>query len=185
MRFRRTLFLAGTVVIALGGCGEDGPAESAAPPKGGQPAVTIGVSDFAFHDVPRTIMAGTPITITNTSSKEAHELTAFRLPDNEARPLAEIAALPPAELGALLPGAPNLALFAAPQSKGQLVLGDGSLHEPGRYLLVCFIPVGARPGDVLPALMKAAANPEAGPPQIDRGPPHVTAGMIAEIEVLP
>jgi hypothetical protein len=31
----------------------------------------------------------------------------------------------------------------------------------------------------------ADANPDAGPPMIDGGPPHMTAGMIAELEVTP
>ena len=185
MRHRTTYLLAGLLAIALGGCGDDSAASTAAPTQGGPPTVAIGVRDYAFDDVPRTITAGTAIAITNTSAKEVHELTAFRLSDDEARPLPELQALPPAELGALLPGAPALALFAAPKAKGQLVLGDRSLREPGRYVLVCFIPIGAKPDDVLAALKKAAANPDSGPPQIDGGPPHVTAGMIAEIRVVP
>ena len=185
MRLHTTYLLAGLLAIVLGGCGDDGATSTAAPAQGGWPGVTIRVRDYAFDDVPRTITAGTRIAITNTSANEAHELTAFRLPDNEARDFRELQALEPEELGALLPGAPALALFAAPKAKGQLVLGDGLLHEPGRYVLVCFIPIGAKPDDVLTAIKKAAANPDSGPPQIDGGPPHVTAGMIAEIRVVP
>lgn len=183
MRHHTAYLLAGLLAIGLGGCGDDD--ATTTPTQGGQSTLTIGVRDYAFDDVPPTITAETPITITNASEVEAHELTAFRLPDDEARDLNELGTLPPDELGALLPGAPDLALVAAPGAPGQLVLGDGSLHEPGRYLLVCFIPIGAKPDDVLAALEEAAANPDAGPPQIGGGPPHLTAGMIAEIRVVP
>jgi hypothetical protein len=48
---------------------------------------------------------------------------------------------------------------------------------------VCFIPTGADPDQVMTAMEAAAADPSAGPPQIDGGPPHAAAGMIAELEV--
>ncbi len=65
-----------------------------------------------------------------------------------------------------------------------------SLHEPGRCLFARFIPIGAKPNDVLTAMKNAADYPAAGPPQIEGGPPHrtagvATAGMIAEVEVVP
>ena len=134
--------------------------------------------------MPRTITAGSPIEITNSSAKEAHELTAFLLPEGETRPLSELRGLPPDELGKLIPGAPALALVARPGADGDVVLGDGALNEPGRYLFVCFIPMGAKPDDVFKAMEKAAADPNAGPPAIEGGAPHMTAGMIAEVEVI-
>jgi len=175
--------------LALAGCGDDSATTStsalAAPTAPPGPTVTIGVRDYAFDGVPARIAVGTRIAVANTSATEAHELSAFRLPDSEARSLRELQARPPDELGALLPGAPALALVAKPEANGELVLGDGSLDEPGRYLLVCFIPMGAKPDEVVAAIKLAAADPAAGPPQIAGGPPHLTAGMIAEIEVVP
>jgi len=190
MRRHATALLAGLAALALAACGDDGTtasttASAVATTQSSRPTVTIGVRDYAFDGVPPTIAAGTPIAITNTSATEAHELTAFRLPDGETRDLRELQALPPEELGALLPGAPALALVAKPGADGELVLGDGSLDEPGRYLLVCFVPMGAKPDEVVAAMKQAAADPAAGPPQIAGGPPHLTAGMIAQIEVVP
>jgi hypothetical protein len=52
------------------------------------------------------------------------------------------------------------------------VVGDGTLTEPGRYAIVCFLPVGAH-DDVLDA---------EGPPESD-APPHVSQGMFAELVV--
>lgn len=198
MRLRASYLLVGLVALALAACGSDDAATStaastAAPDVASsaasqltpKPVVSIGVRDYAFDRVPRTITAGSPIEITNTSAKEAHELTAFRLPEGETRPLSELRGLPPDELGKLISGAPALALVARPGADGDVVLGDGALHEPGRYLFVCFIPIGAKPDDVLTAMEKAAADPNAGPPQIEGGPPHMTAGMIADVEVVP
>ena len=64
----------------------------------GHPTVSIGLRDYAFDDVPATITAGTTIAVTNTSTKEIHELIAIRLPDDEQRSLDELAALTPPEL---------------------------------------------------------------------------------------
>jgi len=185
MRLRAPYLLACALALALAACGSDDTMSTAESTVTGGTPVRIGVRDYAFDDVPRTITAGSPIEINNTSTNEAHELTAFRLSEGETRPLSELRALPPDELGRLIPGAPALALFAGPGADGDVVLGDGSLHEPGRYLFACFIPIGARPDDVLAAMKKAAEDPGAAPPQIDGGPPHLTAGMIAEVEVVP
>jgi uncharacterized cupredoxin-like copper-binding protein len=163
--------------MPLAACGDD--------EAGSTKPVTIQLRDYTFDGVPRTITAGRPIAATNTSEQEAHELTAFRLPDGEDRPLSELVTLPPDEFGTLLGGDPALAIAARPGEDGELILGDGSLREPGRYVLICFIPTGAEPDDVLTAMKAAAANPDAGPPQIDGGPPHLTAGMIAELTVTP
>ena len=83
------------------------------------------------------------------------------------------------------PAETALVITARPDDSGELVVGDGTLREPGRYLLVCFIPTGADPVEVMEAMTAAAADPNAGPPQIDGGPPHLAAGMIAELVVTP
>jgi hypothetical protein len=58
------------------------------------------------------------------------------------------------------------------------VLGDGTLHEPGRYVVLCGIPLGADPQAYLDA-----AQTSDGPPDVPGGPPHFTAGMFAELVV--
>lgn len=176
---------AALAVVGLAACGDDDDASAPTEAAAGGQAVTITLSDYVFEGVPPTITSDTPIDVTNESADEAHELIAFRLPDTETRSLTELQALPPDEFGALVPGAPALAFAARPNADGELVLGDGTLHEPGRYLLVCFIPTGADPDQVMAAMKAAAADPSAGPPHIDGGPPHVAAGMIAELVVTP
>ena len=185
---RKVAYVVAALAVLVAACGDDD-ATSATEVSTGAPAdgdaVTIGMVDYAFEGVPRSIAAGTPITGTNGSAKEAHELVAFRLADDETRSLAELQALPPEELGALTPGAPVLAMVARPGADTEVVLGDGALHDVGRYLLLCFIPTGADPDQVMSAISAAAADPNAAPPQIDGGPPHMAAGMMAEIVVTP
>ncbi len=142
------------------------------------PTVSIGLVDYSFEDVPDRIPAGTPLSISNASTTEVHELVAVRLPDDETRTAEQLVALPPAELGALIGAEPAAVLIAPPGEDGFPVVGDGTLSEPGRYLLLCSIPLGADPAEYL-----AAAQTSAGPPQVPGGPPHFTAGMYAEVEV--
>lgn len=171
--------------LVAAACGDDADPVTTGASSDDRAAVTIRLSNYAFQDVPRTITSGTAIAVTNQSANEAHELTAWRLPDGETRSLAELQLLPPDELGALISGAPVLAIAARPNADGELFLGDGTLREPGRYLLICFIPTGADPDQVMTAMSAAASDPAAGPPQIEGGPPHMAAGMIAEIGVTP
>ncbi len=142
--------------------------------------VTIGAHDYAFDEVPSTIAAGTSISFTNASTTELHELVAFKMPEGETRPTAELMALPPDELGAMFTGEPATVLIAPPTETGFAVVGDGTLTEPGRYLLICAIPVGADPQ----AYIDAAGEGD-GPPEVEGGPPHFTVGMFAEVTVEP
>ena len=172
-----------SVVVMLAACGDDDNDTSAgvAPassPHTGHPTITIALRDYAFDDVPATITAGTTIGVTNTSTKEIHELIAIRLRDDEQRTLDELAALTPPQLQQQLDAEPAAVLVAPPGQPGIAVVGDGTLDEPGRYLLVCMIPTGADPQEYL-----EAASTATGPPQVDGGPPHVTSGMIAELRV--
>ena len=74
--------------------------------------------------------------------------------------------------------APVAVLLAAPGGEQIPAGGDGTLAEPGRYVLLCAIPTGAHVAEYL----VAAATSE-GPPQVDGGPPHFMNGMFAEITV--
>ena len=84
------------------------------------------------------------------------------------------------DLGALFAsGAPALVIVAGPNGGEQIVAeGDGTLSEPGRYAIVCFIPTGADPE----AYFAAAATAD-GPPQVEGGAPHLAHGMYAELLV--
>lgn len=143
-------------------------------------AVEVTAVDFSFEDLPDRIDAGTRLTLRNDAPSELHELVAFRLPDDETRSVEELLALPEAELGAVLGAEPPRTVLLAPPGGEQIpAVGDGTLDEPGRYLIMCSIPTGVDPATYL----AAAAQSQGAPPQVDGGPPHFVHGMAAELTV--
>ncbi len=141
---------------------------------------TIEANDYSYSDVPDAVPVGTKLSLINTSHVEVHELVAVRLADDDTRSVSEIVTLPQDELGALIGPGPATVVVAPPEEEGFAVVGDGSLAEPGRYLIFCTIPLGADPAEFL-----AAAQASDGPPQVAGGAPHFTAGMFAELIVDP
>lgn len=160
--------LAGGVVA----CGED---ESSSPP---DEPLQVTAIDYGYVGLPDEVPAGTEIAFVNDSEVEVHEFVAVRLDDDETRPVEELVQLPPVELAALFPGVETV-VIAPPGATGSAVEGDGRLTTPGRYAIVCVIPTGADPDEYL----AAAAAAEGGPPDVPGGPPHIAAGMFAEVVV--
>lgn len=156
---------------------------SACSSNAGKKVVAVTAADYSFTGIPATVKAGTVLTLTNTSTKEIHELVAMRLPDSEKRPVEELVRLPEEQFGALSPGPPAAVLIAPPGGAAQIAaVGDGTLKEPGRYVVACFIPTGADPAAYLAAAK--AAQSTGGPPQnVQGGPPHFTRGMFAQVVV--
>ncbi|MCU0275033.1 MAG: hypothetical protein MUE34_17560, partial [Acidimicrobiales bacterium] len=107
-----------------------------------------------------------------------HELVVLRLPDTEERSIEQLLALPEEELDFLADSEPAMVLIAPPGERGQTVVGDGTVLEPGRYAVICAIPVGADPAEYL-----EAAQTSDGPPDVAGGPPHFVEGMFAELVV--
>lgn len=140
--------------------------------------VDVTAVDYHFEGLPERLAAGSVLTLRNESAAELHEIVAVRLPDDEARAVSDLVALPEEELGFLEEGVVAV-LLAKPGSDEQVAaVGDGTLTEPGRYVIACFIPTGVDPQTYLDA-----AGPE-GPPQIEgAGPPHVAHGMFTELTV--
>lgn len=181
----RLLAVAVAVSVGFGvagcGSGDDG---DAAPPVteaveaagDGAADVEIVADDYVVEEVPETLPLGSRLTLVNRSDRELHELVIAPLHDGDDRPIPELLALGEA-LQDELAGPPSV-LIAMPGADGEPVLGDGVLGAPGRYLLVCFIPVGADPVAYAEAAMESD-----GPPEGFVGPPHAAEGMVAEITV--
>lgn len=149
-------------------------------PTGGD-AATINVEavDYAYVGMPTTVDAGSKFTLSNSSESELHEMVFFRLSDDETRSAATLMQLPEAELGAVLNTMPAGVLLSMPGSDETIpALGDGTISEPGRYLVICSIPTGADPGEYM-----AAAATSDGAPEVAGGPPHFVSGMFAEFTV--
>lgn len=153
---------------------EEPPAEE---PSGETDVIEVRLVDFGFDGLPDTAPAGSRLTVVNDAEAELHEVVAFALPDDEERPVSELAILDPGELAGTL-GEPVTVLLAAPGGEQIPAVGDGTLTDPGRYALMCFIPTGADAQEYL----EAAADPDQeGPPQVEGGPPHFVHGMYAEL----
>lgn len=139
--------------------------------------VEITAVDYGFEGLPDMVPAGTRLSLTNDGN-EPHELVAMRIPDTETRSVEELLQLPQPELMAILgadaePATVILSAHGTTDTPGAVV-GDGTLTEPGRYAIVCFLPVGSD---------DSILDPEAdGPPESD-APPHITQGMFAELVV--
>src|SRR5690606_30532325 len=128
--------------------------------------------------VPETVEAGTSFTFTNGSAVEFHELVLFNIPEGEDRPIEELLALPEGEAEAIV-GEPLGVAVAAPNEDGEVVMGELTVNDPGRYVMLCFIPVGADP-DAVATAMAGAGGEE---PDLGDGPPHAMEGMVAEFTV--
>lgn len=136
--------------------------------------IEVTAVEYGFEGLPESVPAGTKLSLRNDGA-EPHELVAMRIPDEETRSLEELLQLPEEELGALFGAAEPAAVLLAAHGQTDVpgaVVGDGTLTEPGRYAIVCFLPVGSD-DSVLEA---------EGPPQSD-APPHAVQGMWAELLV--
>ena len=177
--------LASTIVLGLvlAACGDSGStATTSAPTTSTTQAVNVvevALHDFSFVGLPSSVPAGTRLTVSNHAEAELHEVVVFRLAVGEERQASELVTLPPHELESVL-GPPVAVLLAAPGGEQIAAVGDGTLTEPGRHVLFCFIPTGVDPQEYL----AAAAQSEGGPPQIEgAGPPHFVHGMFADLDV--
>jgi hypothetical protein len=145
--------------------------------------IAVTAVDFAYEDLPDSVPAGTRLTLANSAPSELHEIVAFLLPDDETRPVSELMSLPPDEMGSLFAGEPATVLLTPPggDASDQIAaVGDGTLSEPGRYLVLCAIPTGVSPD----LYLAAAAESGGGPPEIEGGgPPHLVHGMWAALTV--
>ncbi len=185
---RLTAAALAATIVTLAACGSDentSPitvAETTHDTTGHEPVtVAIGGVDYGFTNVPASTPAGTTLELQNTSAIELHELVAFRRPDDDDLPLVELVQLPPDQLMERL-GAPVTVVLQAPGSDEQIVaVGDGTLQDPGRYVVMCFIPTGVDPQ----VYLEAAAASEGEPPVVPGGPPHFVNGMYAELLVEP
>ena len=150
-------------------CGEDAANASG--------TVTVHATDFAFNDLPEEVESGTTFEFVNDSEVELHELVAVRLPDDETRSAHDIVHDGVESLFAVEPA---FVLLAAPGGPQIDAVGDGTVTEPGRYIVVCMIPTGVDPDEFL----EAAQASNGGPPQIENaGAPHIAHGMFAEFTV--
>jgi hypothetical protein len=121
----------------------------------------ISAVEYEFQGVPETIPAGKATLVFNNDGKEIHEMIMVRYKDDTLT-IDDLMEMSDKEAEAKLEF-----LGAAFGPPGTVDAGTRDF-APGKYALVCFVPVGA-------TSEKAARSSE--------GPPHVARGMSAEFTV--
>jgi hypothetical protein len=134
----------------------------------GYNALNLTAVNYAFQGVPATAPAGGTVVSLSNEGTELHEAVLFRINDDVTESIEEILALGEEEGQAMVTQAG--AAFAVPGATGS----SSMTLEPGRYAVVCFIPVGLTP--------EAAAEAEASGTEPE-GAPHFTEGMVTEFTV--
>lgn len=141
--------------------------------------ILVTATDYKFGGLPTSAPVGSKFTLQNASTKEVHEMVVTRIPDEVTQSVGELLAMPEEELDALVgQEEPVMVLVALPGEVGKAVVGDGVISAPGRYAVLCFIPVGADPAAVEDAMDDPDATGVPG-----SGPPHISKGMYGEITI--
>lgn len=134
-------------------------------------AVEVAGVEYEFNGVPDTVSAGDPTVFRfENEGEELHELVLFRINDDVDQSIEELLQLPQEEAEQKAEFVTHG--FALPGNTDLVVASD---LEPGRYGMVCFLPVGATP-EAFQEMMETGEEPEGGPP-------HFTRGMHAEFTV--
>jgi len=139
--------------------------------------IVVTAVDYGFEGLPETVPVGTKISLVN-GGNEPHEFVAMLIPASETRPVEELLQLPEEELDAIFGAAEPATVILAATGQTDVpgaVVGDGTLTEPGRYAIVCFLPVGSDD-----SILESS-----GPPPAGDAPPHAMQGMVAELTVVP
>jgi len=111
-------------------------------------AIGVTAKDYEFEGLKDEVDAGPTVITFKNEGTELHEI--LELSEEEAMSKAT----------------PVAAAFSTPDATGHTVTD----LAPGRYIAVCFIPVG-----MTPAALESGEEPQ--------GEPHFTHGMMAEFEV--
>jgi len=128
----------------------------------GWESVDVTATNYAFDGIPAELPAGVTSFDLGNEGEDLHELLLVRKNDGVTQSAEELLALPEEEAMSLTTMVGTTA-FAAPGEEDYTVAD----LEPGDYVALCFVPVGATSLD--------------GPPP--EGPPHAMEGMYTEFTV--
>ncbi len=125
----------------------------------GYPVVRVSAAEYAYGGIPPTAAQGRAVFTLVNEGTEPHDLTIYRIDDDTPQPMRDIVALPDAQRDAVLEEFGSVS--TNPGSDGTVFV----TLIPGRYGVACFEPRGSTVE------------------QEGTGPPHATAGMVAEFTV--
>ncbi len=131
-------------------------------------SLDVTAMDFHYMGIPEEVDAGKTTVHLANEGKELHEMIIFRIADDVTAPVEDLLQLPEEEMGGKIE--PKGMVFAMPGAKSATTVD----LEPGRYAVICFIPVGTTPEAM------EQAGPNSAPPE---GPPHFSQGMVHEMTV--
>ena len=132
----------------------------------GYEVVAVEAVDYRFENAPDSIEAGTVGFDFHNNGTEVHELVLFRIADGVDLAVEELLELPEDEVGSMVE---FLGVAFAASGEEDVTFAE---LEPGRHVMLCFIPTGTTSMDML----EGEAPPE--------GAPHFTQGMVHEFEVV-
>lgn len=124
--------------------------------------IDVTAREYEFSGIPDEAAAGTTVLTLTNDGTEFHEVALMQIAEGEDRSLEELLALPEEEVGSLVT---EKAFVLAPPGAETYVTAD---LEAGRYVAICFVPVGATPEAL-----------ESGAP-LDESNGHFMHGMVAE-----
>lgn len=135
----------------------EAPSDDAAP-------IEVTADEYVFGGLDEITSTGEYALTLRNEGEELHEVALVRIDDDETRPVEELLQEDdPSEFATDIAFA-----FACPGDTSEPTAV--SIDEPGRYVAVCFIPVGVT-ADTPPEEFETL------------GPPHAVQGMVAEIQV--
>ena len=131
----------------------------------GYGTLDVETQNYAYTGIPDEVPAGTTVINVSNDATEIHELVLVKIADGETRSLEELMALPEEESDQLV--TEKGLVFAMPGGTNFVT----AELDPGRYVALCFVPVGATP--------EALAS---GTP-LDDSQAHYMHGMVQEFTV--
>ena len=139
----------------------------------GYVTLNLTATEYAFGGLPTEVPAGGVIVNLANIGEQVHEFALLRVNDDVEITLEELLALPEEESDQYVTFVN--AAFAFPEAVGHTVVN----LTPGRYVAICFLPVGATP-----EVMSQMSGPDSStPPGVELGPPHFMEGMVQEFTV--
>jgi hypothetical protein len=146
-----------------------------------QAIVDIVATNYEFAGIPPIVEAGNIFTLFNDSTDEVHSAFVIMLDDSDERTVEEFTALPYDQVidhrGNSPLGTIITIKMALPGQSHYITEMERPLTEPGRYLVLCAVSVGA---DVNETYLHSVDGP---PVQVEGVPAHFQVGEIAEFRV--
>lgn len=148
----------------------------------GWATLDVTLSEYAFGGLPEEVPAGMTVVNALNTGEEVHEILVLRINDDVTMTVEELLALPEEE--AMQYTTFTGVGFAFPGAVGHAFLD----LTPGRYVALCFLPVGATPEIVmqLPQGPPDPATLASAPPEVVavmEAHQHFMEGMVQEFTV--